>query len=179
MERKQYNRKKYIVGYHTQECRVEGVLDAPKECNRKDAWLGKGYYFWVDLDFAHYWGEDFKMATGSYDIYMADIDDELLLDTVFNEEGYDFFISKIEKTINHLKAIGVKEVDLHSVNRYLTENVWTSIKITGIIFEDVPKNTKSRTFSEIPPLHYRKRIQVNVFNKEIINNFVLHLEEQT
>lgn len=54
--------------YHTVEDRnnLEYVRShAPFLCNRKDAWLGSGYYFWeYFVDFAHWWGE--QCYNGNY-----------------------------------------------------------------------------------------------------------------
>lgn len=182
MEKKEVKGKNYIVGYHTQEFRETGVLDEPKHCFRRDAWLGSGIYFWTDLDFAHYWGLDSKVNTSptkKYDIYSAHIEYDCLLNSVFNEEHYHFFVETIEETIKKLKAVGVQNNLLHEkVNRYLVDNVWQKLGFKGIIFEDIPHNSvgKGRKYSDIPPLFYLKRIQLVAFDKKIIHNFVLLLE---
>ena len=42
------NNTAYIVGYHTQECRIKDEpLESPIKCIGKNAWLGIGYYFWT------------------------------------------------------------------------------------------------------------------------------------
>ena len=71
MERIIKNDIEYIIGYHTQEHRpMDSPLENPIKCLGKNAWLGIGYYFWAEIEFAHYWGEDFKIKTGAYDIYL-------------------------------------------------------------------------------------------------------------
>lgn len=50
-----------IVGYHTVEDRNNPdviLLEGPFRCEREDAWLGHGYYFWdTRISLAHFWGE--------------------------------------------------------------------------------------------------------------------------
>ena len=86
MEKKSISNKPFLVGYHTQEYRSNAhALEEPIKCKGKTAWLGIGYYFWTEVEFAHYWGEDFKKrATGYYDIYKANINVENCLNTVFD-----------------------------------------------------------------------------------------------
>ena len=99
------NDETYIEGYHTQEFREgEMALDMPILCVDKKAWLGEGYYFWRDIEFAHYWGIDKKKNNGYYDIYCTEIDSEYLLDTVFNESDYEFFKNSIDKAIKKIKT---------------------------------------------------------------------------
>ncbi len=170
----------YIIGYHTQEYRVmNDPLGKPIKCLGKNAWLGIGYYFWTEEEFAHYWGQDFKMATGCYDIYKANINYENFINAVFDEEGYLFFREKIEETISHFNSKNIS-VTLEQVNRFLAENIWTEIGVEGIIYDDKPVNPKKsdRIYSEIPDLYYKKRIQIVVFSLKNIHNFALHLEEQ-
>jgi hypothetical protein len=181
MQRIVHKENKCIVGYHTQEYRVDSQpLNEPIICRRKNAWLGEGYYFWTDLDIAHYWGKDSKMNTGSYDIYRGYIESDKLINTVFDEKGYNFFVDKVKKTVVHLQGLSRVKVDIQMVNRYLTDNIWNKLGINGIIFEDIPQNNeqKGRIYSEIPPLHYFKRIQINVLDKKIIHNFGVLLEDQ-
>lgn len=181
MERIIYKEIECIRGYHTQEYRST-CLDRPLPCKRTDAWLGHAYYFWTEIEFAKYWGIDGKMATGAYDVYAAIIEFTKVLNTVFDEKGYNFFVSKVAMAIEHFKALDVNKLDLQKINRYLVDEVWSKVGIIGILFEDVPYNPKNkpdRIYSEIPPLHYIKRIQLAVFDLKIIHNFELLLEEQT
>lgn len=183
LERVIIKEESYIVGYHTQEFRYEGIIDHPIPCSRTNAWLGFGYYFWTNLDCAHYWGVDSKMKsspTDKYDIYTANIEEDGLLNTVFDEEHYKFFVKKIDDTILVLKEKGVADISLLKVNRYLRDRIWKNADVDGVIFEDIPKNTaeKEQRYSSIPPLYYIKRIQIVAYNKKIINNFAILLEEQ-
>lgn len=181
IERKIKKDKTYIVGYHTQEFRcMEQPLGEPCICNHHTAWLGVGFYFWVDEEFAHFWGEDFKMNTGAYDIYVAEIESNNIINAVFDEEGYFFFRNSIHKAIKKLEATK-KNVTLEAVHRFLVNNVWAKMGVNGIMYDDIPKNPrhKPRTYSKIPELYYKKRIQIVVFDLKYISNFELYKEEQS
>lgn len=52
IEHKSSNSKNFIVGFHTQEWRPDNELDFPIKANPKNAWLGVGYYFWAEEEFA-------------------------------------------------------------------------------------------------------------------------------
>lgn len=173
--RKVIDNKTYILGYHTQECHGH-TLTKPIKCEHKEAWLGVGYYFWVEEEFAHYWGIDEKKdTTGVYEIYSAYVPEENLLNTSFNEEYYFIFQEKINNAIEHLKnKWNTKKIDIRQVHRFLASEVWPLLKIDGILYDDLPHNTKKRTYSEITPLHYKKRIQIVIFEKENLIDFKLY-----
>ncbi|WP_018478141.1 hypothetical protein [Pontibacter roseus] len=180
IERLDYDGKPCIIGYHTQEFRYTGTLDNPIVCKTKDAWLGIGFYFWVDLEFAHYWGEDFKKdTTGYYDIYIGFIEEDKLWNTVFSEDGYNFFYKIVNETIEQIHSLN-RKLTLQEVHRLLKEKFWEPMGISGIIYDDTPNNPKgkNRVLSEIHPLYYKKRIQIVVFERTKIHNFDIHLEEQ-
>lgn len=171
---------KYLIGYHTQEFRaLSESLSAPIRCKGKNAWLGVGYYFWTDESYAHFWGLDFKCATGAYDIYKADLNIEDCINSVFDMEGYFFLKEKIEETIEHFARVG-KKLTLEAVHRFLADGFWREFGVTGIIYDDKPINSAKfeRIHSEIPDLYYKKRIQVVLFGLENIRNFDVYLEEQ-
>lgn len=172
-------------GYHTQEFRSdEEELEKPIMCNAKNAWLGTGYYFWLDLEYARYWGEDFKKdykkSPGFYSIYKANIDTSNFIDTVFNEEGYNLFKDSIEKAFIELNKQKIT-ITLERVNRFLADKIWPELKVSGIIYDDKPTNpsNKDRIYSEIPNLYYKKRIQMVSFDLANIHNFALYLDEQS
>ena len=172
--------KTCVRGYHSQECRsVE--LEQPLKCVNKKAWLGCGYYFWLEEEYAHYWGQDSKVheKSESYDVYRADLDIKSCINTVFDEEGYLFFVDKIEEAILHFKN-KVKSFTIDEINRLLAEKVWPKHGIEGVIYDDKPTNprNKNRIYSEIPDLYYKKRIQVVIFDLKNICNFELYLKNQ-
>jgi len=172
--------KTSVKGFHTQECRSV-ALTQPLKCVNKKAWLGFGYYFWLEEEYAHYWGQDAKINdnSDSYDIYCADLNIENCINTVFDEQDYVNFIEVIEETILRYKNRRIP-ITLENVNRYLAEKVWTKLEITGIIYDDKPINprNKNRIYSEIPDLYYKKRIQIVLFDLKNIRNFELYLEDQ-
>jgi hypothetical protein len=179
IERK--NNSQLIIGYHTQEFREDQQpLTRPIMCVSSSAWLGVGYYFWTDIEFAHYWGQDSKKRrTGFYDIYWAHIEEENLLNACFSEDGYFLFKDSIDAVIKHFNDNNL-EVSLDEVSRYLADNYWPQMGVSGIVYDDLPQKVTSpgRTYSVIPPLYYKKRIQIVVFNIKNITNFGLELEHQ-
>jgi hypothetical protein len=166
--------------YHTQEWRGD-TLESPIICNDKKAWLGVGYYFWFEEQFAKYWGEDFKCErTGFYDVYNCYVEDNQLLNMCFCEEDYFFVRNNLNKLIE--KTLSLNEnLNLKQIHRLFRKNFLDKMGINGIVYDDLPNNSfkKDRTYSLIPPFYYVKRIQVVVFNKDIIHNFELYFEEQS
>ena len=158
--------------YHTQECRRH-KLRSPVLCERDDAWLGVGYYYWEDLKDAHQWGKNSKKRTGKYKIYKSKIDCEKVLDTVFNEDHYRFWLKQIEKVAEEIFEKAGRKPKLKQINNYFKRKVgW---EVAGILFQDLPRND----YSSIPIRRnrffiYRKRIQLAVYNQSIILNFTLH-----
>ena len=174
--------RKTVTGYHSQEYRPTELI-TPIKCFAKDAWLGIGFYFWLEVIYAHFWGQDFKSSgkSQSYDVYKAGLKIENCLNTVFNEEHYQFFKEMIEVAIQNCKRKNnQKSVSLDEVHAFLSKNVWSKLGVEGIIYDDKPTNpkNKSRVYSEIPDLYYKKRIQVVIFDLKNISNFELYLEDQ-
>ncbi len=157
------------------------VLEKPILCNASNAWLGIGYYFWTEVEFAHYWGRDSKTRTGSYNVYRAYLDIEKCLNAVFDEKGYFFFRKQVDKAIAFLKKQGYSQVTLRQVHQFLADKIWPETAIRGIIYDDLPKNPKGKSHvnSEVEPLYYKKRIQVVLFDVLDVFYFEIFLEEQS
>ncbi len=157
--------------YHTQEKR-RYELKEPIICEKDNAWLGVGYYFWFDEGDAVYWGMKFKTKTGKFDIYKSQIVSEDILDTVFNQEHYEFWLKQIEKVAkNFVKKTGNKPT-LKEINYYFHEKgVWKDVD--GIIFQDISENP---VHFLVKDFQYKKRIQLAVYKKQIICNFAHHYE---
>ncbi len=162
------------VMYHTQEKRGTR-LSEPIICVRDDAWLGNGYYFWHDLDDAEQWGQKSKKKTGWYEIYDADIDCTSILDTVFNEEHYRFWLKQVEKAAKVIvKKTGLKPT-IKEINAYFKDRGGWGDEVAGILFQDIPTN---QTYLLVQQFYYRKRIQLAVYKLEIIANFAFLKEDK-
>jgi hypothetical protein len=159
--------------YHTQE-KWAKKLTSPIKCVRDNAWLGEGFYFWDDLDFAHQWGKSSKKNTGEYEIYEAEIDTENVLNTVFNEEHYDFWLKQVEKVAKKIiKKTGTKP-SIKEINEYFVERgEWN--EVDGIMFQDIPMNMN---YILVQGLWYKKRIQLVVYNEKIILNFSFYIDDK-
>ncbi len=149
--------------YHAQENRGN-VLKGPIKSVRKNAWLGKGYYFWRELIFAEMWGKQSKSrTTGTYQIYSCIINDvgANVIDTVFNEDDYYGWVDMIEFAAEQIivkKLKTKRKITIRELNNYFLENgIFKNIK--AIIFQDVPVNNQ---YTVVEDLYYRKRIQIVV-----------------
>lgn len=188
MKREIFEGKEYLVGYHSQENRKNSELIEPIECNASDAWLGTGYYFWVEEEFAKYYGEDYKTNKGknTFDIYKANLQTANFLNTTFIENDYFLFKEIIEESIKKLQSAD-KSVTLLRVYEYLSDEYWRKLNISGIIYDDLPNNGKNKTRIQSPIkyeenssriFYYKKRIQIVVFELKDICNFTLYLKNQ-
>jgi len=152
--------------FHTQEGR--GIkLTKPIICIKPNAWLGEAYYFWYDMNHAKDWGIFSKKKTGSYDIYKAEINCDNILDTVFNEEHYKFWLDQVEKVAKILLKKTRMKPSIKEINQYFKErSTWD--EVTGIMFQELPSSPGSTL---IQNFYYKKRIQLAVYKSEIITNF--------
>ena len=154
MERVKIDSKNLIIGYHAQEYRYDSILENPIKCDVSNAWLGIGYYFWTELEFAKYWGVDFKTRkTGYYDVYSTHIDIENCINAVFNEEQYFFFRRCIEKAINYFENQGI-EITLKRVHEFLSDNFWNKMGVSGIIYDDLPFNPTQKPNRKYSVIEY-------------------------
>lgn len=148
------------------------VLASPIICKRVETWLGEGYYFWEDINDAHQWGRLSKTRRGKYEIYVAAVDFNNVLDTVFNREQYYFWKAQIDKVATMLGKKNKVRPTKNEINAYLKEvGQWN--EVDGILFQDIPISDSSL----VKDLHYRKRIQLVAFNLNIITNFTLRCTE--
>ena len=152
--------------YHTQEKRTH-KLSKPIISNNVNAWLGQGYYFWVDLEEAHKWGLNSKRYTGYYEIYLAEIDTSDILDTVFNEEHYTRWVKIIEKTAKAFFIRTGRKPRIKEINEYLFLKGFQN-RISGVLFQDLPTN---QNYLLVEQFYYKKRIQLVVYKIDIIQSF--------
>ena len=157
--------------YHTQEKRSVR-LTSPVICIKDNAWLGDGFYFWMDEDDAVFWGVTSKKRTGEYEVYKANIDTSSVLDTVFNREHYLFWVKQVEKAAKvFIKKTGIKPT-LKEINDYFLEKrTWSDI--SGVMFQDISSNPHHYL---VKGLQYKKRIQIAVYDQEIILSVVHYLD---
>jgi len=167
--------------FHTQEARPNKLSKAVI-CKRDDAWLGEAYYFWYDESDADHWGNSSKKRTGKYQVYKAEIDKSDVLDTVFNEDHYLFWLNQIEKIAkNFIKKTHIKPT-LKELNEYMAERGLPD-EITGVQFQDLHTNPD---FNLVQPIQYqykkvtfsyKKRIQIAVYNYDIVTTFAFLKQE--
>lgn len=139
---------------------------------RPDAWLGEGYYFWDDLEDAIIWGSNSKMRTGHYEIYISEINTENILDTVFNEEHYRFWVTQIEKAGKAIFKRTQRKATIKLLNDYFKERgMWD--EVDGIRYQDIPENDD---YVYVTGFYYRKRIQLVAYKLNIITSFDFHQE---
>lgn len=155
--------------YHSQEHRYK-VLKEPILCIDDDAWLGEGLYFWTNEEDALFWGNVKKRRTRKYDIYEAEIDCENILDTVFDEEEYNFWLKNVERAAKNILIKTGTKPTLKEINDFFKDRgIWN--KLDGIMFQDISKNPIHYLVKEF---QYKKRIQIALYNKTKLSKFALH-----
>jgi len=163
--------------YHTQEKWSQRLSD-PIICNRRDAWLGEGYYFWDEQQDARIWGRTSKRATGHFEIYSAGLDCTDVLNTVFDEAQYLWWKNEIERVaqILQLKSSGAPKPTKWQVYQYIrSKGIWEAANVTGILFEDLTDNPER---SRIDGFNYKKRTQLVAFTKRIVKDWSFLLVEK-
>lgn len=168
-----------MIIFHTQEKRPK-EMTFPQPCTRDDAWLGEGSYFWKDESDAIDWGHNSKKRTGYFEIYTCEITSESYLDTVFNEEHYNFWIKQLEKIAKKIMVKTYEKPTLKELNDYIRDKeIWPQLEY--IQFQDLPTNSeralvKPIVYSQgkVRTVAFRKRIQICVYNPKIISNFALN-----
>lgn len=149
--------------FHTQEKR-NSRLYQPVLCTRKDAWLGHGYYFWDDMYDADVWGSYSKNRTGRYEVYVGVIDSEKILDTVFSEHDYQFFLTAIKRVIDDCKSKSGRNPSIADVCSFIMNVAKWNTAMDGVLFSDSPN-------TEIARFNYRKRIQMVLYNLKCLVSF--------
>lgn len=111
--------------------------NGPFLCERKNAWLGPGFYFWeYFIKNAHWWGD--KAYNGKYVICQATYDDtdkQKIFDLYSNYEHKDLFV----KTIEMMKYYGLFIENQTCISRVIDFLIskklfpYDAIKIDGIL----------------------------------------------
>lgn len=159
-----------IEVYHTQEYRLE-TLTFPILSEGSGKWLGDGFYFWQDFDFAKWWGDESKCPNRyrQYSVFKTklEFEQENFIDTVFNETDYYNFVKIVEKFAKKFQRKFQRKPSLEEFNDFIFDHgIWQNIKI--IRFQDVPPNNY---FVEVLGFFYKKRIQIRVNEPGIIVTF--------
>jgi hypothetical protein len=131
----------------------------------------------LDLEDAEEWGSKSKRGSHYYEVYQSEIQIDNILDTVFNEDHYFFWFKQIEKVAKAIMSKTKMKPSLKELNDYLKERgLWNEIH--GIKFQDLPASAERLLIrpieyksGKIRHFQYRKRIQLAVYNMEIILNF--------
>jgi hypothetical protein len=121
---------------------------------------------------AIHWGNKSKRNTGYYQVYSAHVDCDRVLDTVFNEEHYHFWLKMIEKAAKYIAELTNRKATIREVNQYFRDRTNWRNEVDGVMFQDLPSSDDLL----VRGLNYRKRIQVVAYNINIIHNFALHFE---
>jgi hypothetical protein len=158
--------------YHTQEFRTP-ILKLPVEATGNEQWLGDGYYFWQDYEFAQWWGNTkkckLKNKTKKYTVFKATIecDKDDFIDTVYDEEDYKNFVNAIERFAKKYTMQFNKKPNLIEFNDFIFDKrLWQNIKV--IRFQDLPKD---RSLIAVDGFYYKKRIQFRVIDTDNIIKF--------
>jgi hypothetical protein len=174
------------VVYHAQEHRAgSSALSAPLICASEEAWLGAGYYFWVERFCAEWWGLSFKRTGGmGYDLYAAWLllDEDWVLNTTFSERDYAIWRATIEEAIQYYQpeeeapVRRLRPVQLKDIME-MVHDLHKAFGFQAIVYDDQvtqssPIIYKERATGKTKTFHYQKRIQVVVFDLEgILYNF--------
>lgn len=151
--------------YHTQE-RWPNRLTKPILCTDPGAWLGEAFYFWYSEEDAHFWGIDKKRKTRYFEVYNAVIESDKILDTVFNEEHYLFWVKNVEHALKRLTKAGTIAT-ITTINEFFKDRgIWS--ELDGILFQDISTNKERNT---IFGFYYKKRIQLGLFKQDKIKDF--------
>lgn len=165
------------TGFHTQEKRND-VLIEPILAQGVSQWLGDGFYFWQDYEFAEWWGDNKKCGyqnrSRKYSIYKCSLifEPDDFIDTVFCEEDYYNFVKSIEKFAKKYQINFKKKPNLEEFNDFIADyKLWQDIKV--IRFQDLPANEQ---LIEVKGFYYKKRIQFRINDLSILKDFV-HLKD--
>ena len=108
--------------------------NGPFRCERNDAWIGKGFYFWEDnIEWAHKWGKKcygnrYVICQSSYDLDVKNYLD--LADAKCNEEIFSLK-EKLQKRRN------TKDVKLAHIIAYLQESKDFKCDAIRLVFQKI------------------------------------------
>lgn len=162
------------VVYHAQEHRpAEGPLAQPIRCATADAWLGPGWYFWMERRFADWWGLSKKCTPpNGYDVYEAWLllEDDQVLNATFSEEDYSAWRNAIHECRDILLSVGrtfqgkKNAVELHALMT-LVQHLLKQRGYKAVVYDDLHQQEADVYFGgSQKKFIYDKRIQMAVFS---------------
>ena len=169
-----------IAVYHTNEHRGNETI---VYATGIEQWLGDGFYFWQDFEFAQEWAKSVRNKYANSDIYTVELDlnfatDEHVIDTVFNEIDYYKFVEKIEYFADVYFHQFQEKPSLEEFNSFILDNkigLWKDIK--AIRFQDLPMNDR-RDYLKVKGFFYKKRIQIVLFDTtKLLKKTITHVIE--
>lgn len=128
-------------------------VNGPFLCDRKDAWLSRGYYFWEHVDLAHTWG--IFAYSGSYIIGCLNIEyeEEELLDLMDTNT-----LSSFEEAYNMLcEKYVVRNITVAFVIEYLRKNTKVSWKAVKSLFNNSFNVKKNPILDKGVPVSDKKK----------------------
>jgi hypothetical protein len=150
----------------------------PFPCNRKNAWLGTGYYFWDSfIENAHWWGKDGANYSNGYFICKALFDlNELCFNLIDNHDHLKMFNDSkqlmteqklyiqnqttVARIIEHLKST-LKIFNYEAVRAYGINSLAYNSTFSNRTIFDARHNTKY--------LDSTPAIQICFYTKESLN----------
>lgn len=158
--------------------------DGPFLCNRANAWLGAGYYFWdTFIENAHWWGKECNSYKDGYIICKAvcDYNDDDCFDLVGNTEHFSLF----NETYEYLKSKGLvnKDTTVSRVIQYLRNDLkiftYSACRVVGNSSKSFNSsfrfsllfNPKKNSYLDLkPPIQicFYKKTSLNLRNYQIV-----------
>jgi len=163
-----------MIVFHANEHRRTNILVYAEGSHQ---WLGDGWYFWQDLEFAEAWGParicKSRPQPAHYDIYEVELElqasSEELIDTVFNEEDYRGFVKVLEYWAAKYESIFGAKPKLSEFNDFIQDHkIWGDVK--AIRFQDLPANDRLN-YLKVKGFFYKKRIQLVVFDFDLVKSY--------
>lgn len=152
--------------------------NGPFPCNRTNAWLGDGYYFWdTFVENAHWWGEYCNNSNGRYIICKAvcDYDPNLCFDlTGGNMQHLEYF----NEVILMMKKQGLftEKTTVARIIKYLKDDLkifkYEASRVYGVLSKSVQSKYSSTVLFSIGKPQYldtKPAIQICFYTNKSLN----------
>lgn len=178
-----------LTGYHTVEDRNNReviLFQGPFRCEREDAWLGHGYYFWdTNLFWAHEWGQNAYRKQG-YVICSGVIDNstDVLWDLYGNVEHNLEFIAAMDTILESGLYKSEEEILASDIIDYL--RMKGVFRYSGVRVADTYNRTKQIALKHPDGRGRRaymmigERVQICLFEKSelLLRDFIIVFPEK-